>query len=198
MDVIDKFDETLLGLRKYGFSFLTGLITASSFLGLSNVVNNSLVQIAIIVVTMILVVVLYWLDIYYQNVLTGAILRSQFLGTFRLNMRLSSYISSYYSNSSVGSMLHWLYLGFLVGLLVLGFYVLDTANLTGKFGVSLLAAFFISLFIVIGIWLKWDRKRYHKYDKVTKLYENLKGKVRAKQISADEAEEEVTELLSVE
>ncbi|MGA7369621.1 MAG: pentapeptide repeat-containing protein [Nitrososphaeraceae archaeon] len=192
MDVIDKFDKTLLDLRKYGFSFLTGLITASSFVGISDVSNHNTIQIAVIVVTMILVVVLYWLDIYYQNVLTGAVLRSQFLGLFRLDMRLSSYISSYYSNSGIGSMLHWLYLGFLVGLFVLGLYVLGVVNLMGISGIPLLITLLISSCVIIGIWLIWDKMRYSKYQIVTKKIWNLK---RA-QTDGDEAEVQITDILN--
>jgi hypothetical protein len=43
------------------------------------------IQIGVIVVTMALIVVLYWLDTYYQGLLYGASFRSRFLEIFRLN-----------------------------------------------------------------------------------------------------------------
>lgn len=77
---VDKFDNMLIDLRKYGFSFLTGLITASSLVGIAAgsipLEAFATIEIAVITVTMILVITLYWLDIYYQNVLTGAIQHS--------------------------------------------------------------------------------------------------------------------------
>lgn len=108
IEAVDKFDNMLIDLRKYGFSFLTGLIAAGSFLGLAAGTGQSglqiedfiKVQIAVIIATMILVIALYWLDIYYQNVLTGAIVRSEFLGIYRIReVEISTFISSFYLKS---------------------------------------------------------------------------------------------------
>jgi hypothetical protein len=119
----DKFDGYLIDLRKYGFTLLTGLITAGSFLSFST--TNQIVQMGVIVVTMVLVVVLYWIDVYYQNLLYGAVLRTRFLEIFRLNRALSVYISGIYGGTGMNILLIWLYIGFLIGLIVLGTIVLS-------------------------------------------------------------------------
>jgi multisubunit Na+/H+ antiporter MnhB subunit len=58
-----RFDSVLIDLRKYGFTLITGLITAGSFLGFSSP-DFTLLQ-GVIMVTMGLIVILYWLDMYY-------------------------------------------------------------------------------------------------------------------------------------
>src|SRR5919198_5006052 len=85
-DTADRFDEILHDLRKYGFSILTGLTTAGSFLGFAG--PSKVLQIGVIVVTMVLIMVLYWLDIYYQSLLFGASFRARFLEIFRLKRAL--------------------------------------------------------------------------------------------------------------
>jgi hypothetical protein len=46
---IDKFDKLLIDLRKYGFSFVTGLMTAGSFLGFAPDLSAKTIQIGVIV-----------------------------------------------------------------------------------------------------------------------------------------------------
>jgi hypothetical protein len=124
-EATDKFDGNLFDLRKYGFSILTGLITAGSFLGFST--PTQFIQVGVIIVTMVLVVILYWLDIYYQGLLYGAVFRTRFLEIFRLNRGLSIYISALYGASHLGPLLHSLYLGFLIGVFLLGLFVANFA-----------------------------------------------------------------------
>ena len=127
-----KFDSILMDLRKYGFTIIAGLITASSFLGFS-VDNNefsstNLIQMGVIDIFMILVVILFWLDIYYQSLLYRSVLRSRFLELFRLNYRLSTYLSGIYTGSGLGrsgmaDMLYLIYGSFSVGIFFLGLTV---------------------------------------------------------------------------
>lgn len=129
-----EFDKMLVDLRKYGFSIITGLITAGSFLGLSFDKStllpaaSSVIHIGVINVTMFLVVILFWLDIYYQNLLYGSVFRTRFLEFFRLKYRLSIYISGMYTGSSMGTILYLIYGGFLVGVFILGLLVAGIAN----------------------------------------------------------------------
>jgi hypothetical protein len=125
-----KFDEFLIDLRKYGFTILTGLITAGSFLGFSfsektglESINSNILHLGVIYVTMFLVVILFWLDVYYQNLLYGSVLRSRFLEFFRLNYRLSVYISGLYTGSHMDNVLYLLYFGFLTGIFIMGLLV---------------------------------------------------------------------------
>jgi hypothetical protein len=121
-----KFDGYLVDLRKYGFSLLTGLTAGSSFLGFAS--PSQILQIGVIIVTMILVVVLYWVDVYYQNLLYGSVLRSRFLELFRLNRGLSNYISALAGTSTLHNTLYLLYGGFIIGLGVLGMIVIFNAH----------------------------------------------------------------------
>jgi hypothetical protein len=128
-DAMDRFDGILVDLRKYGFTILTGLTTAGSFLSAS---DNGLIQIGVIIVTMSLTVVLYYLDIYYQSLLYGSVFRARFLEIYRLNRGLTFYISAFYGASRAGGFLHFLYYGFLAALFVLGTVVLATTPATAS------------------------------------------------------------------
>jgi hypothetical protein len=115
-----RLDSILIDLRKYGFSIITGLLTAGSFLGFNS--PTASLQVGVIIVTMVLIVILYWMDIYYQNLLYGAVLRSIFLEIFRLDRGLSKYISGLYGRSGMGWLLHFLYGGFFIAAFILGMF----------------------------------------------------------------------------
>jgi hypothetical protein len=123
-DTIDRYAGVLTDLRKYGFTLITGILTAGSFLGFSS--TAALAQVAVIIVTMILVVVLYWLDTSYQSLLFGAVFRARYLGIFKLNWGLSIYISTFYAASRISWVVVVLYVGFLIGALILGIFVAYT------------------------------------------------------------------------
>lgn len=130
-----EFDKMLLDLRKYGFSIITALITAGSFLGFSFSdtspalpVSSNIIQIGVINVTMILVVILFWLDILYQNYLYASVFRTRILELFRLRYRLSVYISGLYTKSSMNTILNLIYGGFLIGVFILGLFVIGIAK----------------------------------------------------------------------
>jgi hypothetical protein len=177
IEAVDKFDTILVDLRKYGFSFLTGLITAGSLLGVAvddqHVGDQFInIQIAVIILTMVLVISLYWLDIYYQNELTGAWVRSEFLGIYRLEViRLSSYISSFNFGSRLGGILAFIYGAFLFGLLILGSLVLGFSGTNFNIfikspGIIFIISFGVAIGFKIVAWKKYDHKRYIKYKKI--------------------------------
>lgn len=124
-EVTGKFDSMLLDLRKYGFTFITGLTTASSFLGFAT--PNFLLLLNVITITMALIVILYWLDVYYQNLLYGAVTRTMFLELFKLQQSgrrgLAAFIGSLHSFARIRYFLHGIYYGFLFILFVLGLFV---------------------------------------------------------------------------
>jgi hypothetical protein len=79
---IGRLDSILVDLRKTGFSFITALLGAGSFLsflGLKTSTSGTLVPIeartAIFLVTMVLIAALFWLDTYYETLLSGAVER---------------------------------------------------------------------------------------------------------------------------
>ena len=134
VETSQKFDEMLVDLRKYGFSILTGLITAGSFLGFSaNDVSEfsytNVIHLGVINVSMLLVLILFWLDVYYQNLLYGSVLRTRFLESCRLKkFKLSIYISGVYTGSGLGksgmaNILYFIYIAFLLGTFSLGLLV---------------------------------------------------------------------------
>jgi hypothetical protein len=143
-ETADKFDGILVDLRKYGFTILTGLTTAGSFLALS---PTKSIQIGVIVVTMALIVVLYWLDTYYQSLLYGASFRSRFLEIFRLNRGLSVYISAFFGASFSSRVLQLLYFGFLAGLFILGLFA---AGVLGSSGITMPINGIVNTLIVLS------------------------------------------------
>jgi hypothetical protein len=169
---IDKFDGMLIDLRKYGFSFLTGLIAAGSLLGVAaeNGTEDQFVriQIAVIIVTMILVITLYWLDIYYETMLTAAVISSEFVEKYKLKMGLSAFIASFYLYSHLGGILKFLYILFLAGLPILGIFVLDFK--WSNYTILLLVGFVLCLSFMLYLWRFYDRTRYKKYKNIAEIF----------------------------
>jgi hypothetical protein len=181
--VISKFDNILIDLRKYGFSFVTGIITASSFLGVTigekSQILGSQAEVASSIVTMILITVLYYLDTYYQNGLSGSVLRSVFLETFCLKAGLTYYVSKFHA-VKLGSMLHVCYFGFLIGSLVLGLTVViitsdDFKNINWNLIIALGSGFALTAVAMSIMGIYYDNKRYKKFNAVMNLYYFLKS-----------------------
>jgi hypothetical protein len=190
-DAADKFDSVLFDLRKYGFSILTGLTTAGSFLGFSG--PAKVLQIGVIVVTMALIMVLYWLDIYYQSLLYGASFRARFLEIFRLKRALSISIAAFYGASRTGRILHFLYVGFLLGLFILGLFV---AGITIGMNdlIILVGAFLAALVGIIIIYFVCDRRRTSTVIEVSKLIKEYRSS-RHNPIEVERLEEQMLNLL---
>lgn len=192
-DTADKFDSVLFDLRKYGFSILTGLTTAGSFLGFSG--PAKVLQIGVIVVTMALIMVLYWLDIYYQSLLYGASFRARFLEIFRLKRALSIYTAAFYGASRTGRILHFLYVGFLLGLFILGLFVAGITNTTGMNDfIILVGAFLAALVGIIIIYFVCDRRRTITVIEVSKLIKKYRSS-RHNPIEVERLEEQMLNLL---
>lgn len=180
-ETIIKFDDILVDLRKYGFSFLTGLTTAGSFLGFSSPAQH--LQIGVIIVTMSLVMVLYWLDIYYQNLLSGSVLRGRLLELFRLKRGLGVYISGLYGAGNFGRILHFLYIAFLIGLFILGLFVIDflgnigtttmTRDIMDAF-IVLLGGLIFTMIGIITLYVVSDRKRTKIIKEISGLFKRVR------------------------
>jgi len=128
-DQMDKFDGYLNESRKYGFTLITGLTTASSFLGFSNAANT--IQLGVIIVTMVLVDVLYLIDTYYQKLLSTALLRSQGIekeDAPQAHIGLGHKLIDAYDRKIMSYVMFSVYLGFLIALDVLGYYVINAAE----------------------------------------------------------------------
>jgi hypothetical protein len=119
---MDKMDGILVDLRKLGFSLITGLFTAQGFLGYAS--TSADIRLSIIIATMGLVVILFWLDRYYYNLLLGAYIRTRFLEIFQLDVKLSLYMGSF-SGKSSHTILIYIYFGFIMILAFLGWVVIN-------------------------------------------------------------------------
>jgi len=71
---IGRMDTVLEDLRKYGFSLVIGLLTASGLLG--GAANNQPVLPLASLIIMVLVVALFGVDLYYQVLLSGTVERA--------------------------------------------------------------------------------------------------------------------------
>lgn len=142
-DVLDKFDERVHDLRKYGFSFVTALIGAEALLKPENLSNP--IKLTVIWVTLGLIIALRLFEQYYQNFQEAAATRAGILEK-RLNLELTDTISHTYADRKMWRYRDWMYGAF--------------AFLVGIFGASLLwpniifAAFSIvsSFIAVIIVW----------------------------------------------
>jgi hypothetical protein len=73
---IDRFDTIIVDLRKYGFTLITGMLTADAFLFISLPEVSISGQIGISIMMMILVFALFVVDRYHEVFLLGAVERA--------------------------------------------------------------------------------------------------------------------------
>lgn len=85
---------------------------------------SPLVRLSVVIVTMILIAILFWLDKYYYSLLYGSYVRLKFLETFRVPaIKLSTFSGGF--NRGIGKgVLDSIYVGFLIGLLILGLAII--------------------------------------------------------------------------
>lgn len=135
---IGRLDTTIADLRKYGFSLVTLLITASGFLGEQkpSVEHRGAASVAI----MILIAVLFAIDRYYTLLLNGAVERALDLEGPEMSRdlsqdKLTQVISVYAINSGAVYVVPVLYLGFLWATRLLASVMVATpsADLTWSF-----------------------------------------------------------------
>jgi hypothetical protein len=128
-DVLQKFDDRIADLRKYGFSFVTALLTAQSLLvplvvkdtGVTGVPD--MVKFGVIAVTLLLVVTLRLLEKNYQLFQAAAAVRALILER-RLNLELTETISQRYKDDHVALSVIGVYIGFAVGVGAVGGFIL--------------------------------------------------------------------------
>jgi len=127
---IGRLDATIADLRKFGFSLVTILITASSLLGQQAPSFESTMSVSTAI--MILIAVLFAVDRYYTLLLNGAVERALDLEGPKLNRqdrsqdRLTQVISVHAFYSGAIFVVPLLYLGLLWAALLLA------SALTGK------------------------------------------------------------------
>ncbi|MGO9527545.1 MAG: hypothetical protein ACLPT4_15550 [Verrucomicrobiia bacterium] len=121
--VLQFFDDKLHDLRKYGFSFLTALLTAESFLATGTNQPTDAVKLAVLCVTLLLIVALYLLDTNYRVFQEATATRALVLER-RLNLELSDVIAYRYGIGEIAAHVLLLYCLFVFGVLVLGWFSL--------------------------------------------------------------------------
>lgn len=91
---IGRLDQILEDLRKFGFSIITGLLTAGAFLGNSATASPDL-SAAVFITVMVLVAALFSVDTYYQVLLSGAVERALDLEAHMLPITVTKHLSDY-------------------------------------------------------------------------------------------------------
>jgi hypothetical protein len=118
-EVLKAFDDRIHDLRKYGFSFVTGLITLQGFL-LPWVPPSESTEAAgipdeakfgVLVATILLIIVLRWIDGNYRGLQYGAATRSKVIERL-LNLELTNEMSLRYELDRLWVAIIILYLGF--------------------------------------------------------------------------------------
>lgn len=131
-DVLKTFDDRIHDLRKYGFSFITGLITFDGFLLPYIPVAGSeppsgipdLAKFGALVATTLLIIVLRWFDGNYQGFQYGASVRAIVLERL-LNLELSDQIARRYEVEKLWRDKIVLYAGFEAAVVVLSFALIS-------------------------------------------------------------------------
>ena len=132
-EILNNADEHLHDLRKYGFTFVTALLTAESLLIPSQSPSSTFtpvlpenVKIAILSVTLVLIIALQLMDRNYQVLQTAAATRALVLERV-LNLQLTEVISMRYNQYHVKRYVIAIYGLFVFGVVALGWVVLFPA-----------------------------------------------------------------------
>jgi hypothetical protein len=120
-DILQFFDGKLHDLRKYGFSFVTALLTVEGILLLRSggVTMSDSAKVAVFGVTMLLILALHLIDQNYKFYQRAANMRALVLER-KLNLELSEIITDRYKAKDINKRVLLLYIVFIVGVLCLG------------------------------------------------------------------------------
>jgi len=145
-NTIGRLDQLLADLRKYGFSIITGLLTAGAFLGKASTTDLSA---AVFVTVMVLVAALFSVDTYYQVLLSGAVERALDLEVVTdPRIRVTKYLSINATDSKISYLILFLYLALLATAGGLGLLATGGLNLALWF---IGTPFWVSLVVLVGL-----------------------------------------------
>lgn len=99
---IARFDKAIVDLRKYGFTLITGLLTADAFL-FAKIPESGLSpkeKAAVSIVTMALVSVLFVVDMQHEILLRGVVERAEAIES-ELNLKITTTISTIAKKSKI-------------------------------------------------------------------------------------------------
>ena len=175
-DVLAQYDGYLHDIRKYGFSFVTGLLTVDALLGAA----EPEFKLAALVGTMALIVILFVIDRNYRVFLAAANLRATLLER-RSPPELSQAITRVYETQRVGSAFTFVYFGLVSVTWVIGYLVLGSAFIW-ELSLALCVAFMsmYGLHLTLGIrpWVYFDIDgfEYEKGETAMVVVSYLRGK----------------------
>jgi len=132
-DVLKTFDDKIHDLRKYGFTFVTGLLAVQGILlpwtpasptqQPSGIPDEA--KLGVLIATILLIIVLRWFDGNYQGYVYGASLRARVIERF-VNYELTDQIAVRYQADRLWVAKVVLYAGFTAATIGLGIAILPT------------------------------------------------------------------------
>ena len=123
--ILDDTDDRLNDLRKYGFTFVTALLTVQSFLlpsipsSASTPILTPAIKLAVIGATLVLIVALQIMDRNYQ-VLEQAAAKRALVIENTLNMELTGVITLRFNQAKTSIFYLIIYFLFILGVAILG------------------------------------------------------------------------------
>ncbi len=118
---IDKFDGYTVNIRKYGFTFITGIITAQAILTPTPI--SYPVKFSVIVVTMALILAIALFEQYIRIMQHAAVQRALILER-RLNIELTELIGFQYTLNHGNYFKYALYIVFIFGTCLFAFFII--------------------------------------------------------------------------
>jgi hypothetical protein len=118
-ETLAKFDDRLHDLRKYGFSFITALLTAQSLLMSDSKALPDGVKVTVLIVTLTLIIALHLIDRIYQVIQEAVSTRAKILER-TLNLELTEDIAFRYETNRLRWYVAGVYIAFTIGVSILG------------------------------------------------------------------------------
>jgi hypothetical protein len=147
-------DQILEDLRKYGFTIITGLLTAGAFLGKPGTTDSNA---EVFIAVMVLVTALFSIDIYYQVLLSGAVERALDL---EAQTKPPIWVTKHISENAKKCGIHFI-------IVVLYLALLGTAGGIGFFAANAPQHFIVILGLLLAVYilLYWGycTYRFHLY-----------------------------------
>lgn len=147
---IGRFDQLLEDLRKFAFTLITGLLTASAFLGYGS--GHPTASVAAFIAVMCMIGALFAVDIYYSVMLAGAVERARDLEALQ-TIRETIYISHRTHDARTKYVILGVYLFLLVIACGLGVSAGVSGGLSPEPVVFTVAIGFGLFAIMLGYWI---------------------------------------------
>ncbi|UCD95567.1 MAG: hypothetical protein JSU69_05820, partial [Candidatus Zixiibacteriota bacterium] len=173
---IERFDKIIVDLRKYGFTLVTGLVTASAyFFGKAETLSFADKAAASFVIT-VLIFALYTIDRCHENFLRGAVDRAKDIES-KLDMGLSIVISKFSRRAKTDTHGKILYSLFVVGTAIPLFAAADLDDPAS--GSLLIVYASIAFMFLVAIRERYEIARRKSDRTVTGTGDGLSGRMRA-------------------